>query len=266
LLRPVKHVAGAVAIVAGQVMTAAHRPDMPGLANQDPSGSFGDTSLPSTTFVLLGDSSVTAPGVDPLDAAWPRRMAESLAEEHHIELINVAMGGAKSRDVLAHQVPAAVNVGGDIAMVSVGANDALRGTPLRQFEREVHETVMRLLGTFESVGIAGLGDLGTVPRLPTMGRAVGRVRGASFDRALARVASEYAEVVKSSAWGGPWNRFKEGDPNHLFGDDHFHASANGHAVFSGGALAIANELLRRRYYGTTTDEPSSPWRGESAAI
>lgn len=265
MLKPARHIGSGLAIVAGQIAAAAHRPDMPGLTNQDPSGSFGDASLPTTTFVLLGDSSVTAPGVDPLDAAWPRRMAHSLSEEHHIDLISVAVGGAKARDVLEDQVPAALAAGGDIALLSVGANDALRGTPLRHFEVEVHEIVTLLLSEFESVGIAGLGDLGTVPRLPTIGRAIGRVRGASFDRALRRVAAEYPEVVKSMAWGGPWLRFRDGDPYHLFSADMFHASANGHAIFAGGALAMANELLRRRYYGAAADEASSRWHGESAA-
>lgn len=266
LVASAKHVVGGLAILTGQVMTAAHRPDMPGLANQDPSGSFGDPSLPSTTFVLLGDSSVTAPGVEPLDAAWPRRMAHSLADEHHVELVSVAVGGAKSRDVLHHQVPAALACGGDIALVSVGANDALRGTPLAQYESEMHEIVSALLTRFESVGIAGLGDLGSVPRLPTLGRAVGRVRGRSFDRALVRVAASYPEVVKSTAWGGPWRQFNDGDPNHLFSDDRFHASANGHALFAGGALAVAHELLRRRYEPATTPRPETArWDGRAAA-
>ncbi len=268
LLKPLGYVAGGVAIVAGQVMAAAHRPDIPGLANQDPSGSFGDPKRPATTFVLLGDSSVTAPGVDPLDATWPRRMAHSLAHEHHIELVNVAVGGAKARDVLLDQVPRALAVGGDIALVSVGANDALRGTTLGRFEREMHAIVRKLLTRFESVGVAGLGDLGSVPRLPTLGRSVGRVRGRAFDRALVRVAAGYPDVVKSMAWGGPWRRFNDGDPRHLFSDDWFHASANGHALFAGGALAVAHELLARRYPADPRPMPtddSAVWRGESAA-
>ena len=69
----------AMLVAAGQVLHAAHRPDLPGLQNQDPSGTFGDPSNPPLLVIALGDSSITAPGVVPLDASWIRQAAPARA-------------------------------------------------------------------------------------------------------------------------------------------------------------------------------------------
>lgn len=233
------------AILAGQVLYAAHRPDMPGLENQDPSGVVGAAGAPVVRIVLLGDSSITAPGVHPLDASWPRVMANHLADRYRVELVSVAAGGAKARDVLDLQVPAALKVGADVALVSVGANDALRATPIRRFEREIEEILERLSASIPAIGISGVGDLSTLPRLPTLARGVGRVRGRACDRAIRRAAGRFPSVVKGEAWGPQWLVFEEGDPDVIFAEDRFHASAHGHAVFAAAVIPVIEELLRR---------------------
>lgn len=235
----------AAAVLAGQVLHAAHRPDMPGLENQDPSGTFGNPDAPLVTIALLGDSSITAPGVEPLDAAWPRRMAARLGDHYRIRLVSVARGGSKARDVLDEQVPPALAADPDLALVSVGANDALRGTPVARFEAEMTEILGHLSAGTSGVGIAGIGDLGTVPRLPTLARGIGRVRGRSLDRATLRAASRYPNVVKGQAWGPAWRIFEEGDPTIVFAPDRFHASAVGHEAFAAAVEPVIDELLRR---------------------
>lgn len=244
-LRILRVSASAAAVLAGQVMHAAHRPDMPGLENQDPSGTIGKPDAPLVTIALLGDSSITAPGVEPLDAAWPRRMAARLGDRYRIRLVSVAHGGSKARDVLVEQVPPALAAHPDLALVSVGANDALRGTPVARFEAEMTEILGRLAAATYGVGVSGIGDLGTVPRLPTLARGIGRVRGRSLDRATLRAASRFPNVVKGQAWGPAWRIFEEGDPAIVFAPDRFHASAVGHATFAAAVEPVIDELLRR---------------------
>jgi lysophospholipase L1-like esterase len=230
------------AIFVAQVLYAAHRPDRPGLADQDPSGIFGDEDAPFVRIVALGDSSVTAPGVVPLDASWARRMARHVASTRRVELVSLAKGGAKARNVVAHQLPAALECGADLAFVSVGANDALRGTPLTRYEREMRTIVGSLAAVTAGVGLSGVGDLGTVPRLPSFARGIGRVRGRSFDRALVRVAASHPNVVKARTWGDGWRLFDEGDPDVVFAADHFHASARGHDVFTAAWMPVVERL------------------------
>ncbi|HEX9855898.1 MAG TPA: GDSL-type esterase/lipase family protein [Acidimicrobiia bacterium] len=226
----------------GEILYAAHRPDLPSLENQDPSVEVGAHDAPSIDIVVLGDSSVTAPGVEPLDAAWPRRVANHLADRYRVRLRSVAVGGAKVSDVLRDQLSAALAAPADIALVSVGANDALRGTTIAVYERDLDDVVRRLAARVSAVGLCGVGDIGTIPRLPTFVRSIGTVRARAFDRAIARVAARNPGVLKSTTWGPLWERFDRGDPE-IFAADQFHASGEGHAVFAASIIPVVDRLV-----------------------
>ncbi len=249
ILRPI----AGLGVFASQVLRSAHRTDLPSHNNQDPGGTFGDPASPHLEVVMLGDSSITAPGVVPIEESWPRRVAEHLARRFHVKLTSVAVGGAKMRHVLEEQLPRALDLGGDIALVSAGANDALRGTPVARFEAELAEILDSLTSTFPRVGLAGVGDLGTMPRLPDLARSLARVRARSIDDAILRVADSRPGVVKARSWGGPWRHFVDDAPV-AFAADQFHASGAGHAVFAASMVPVVDALVD----GPT---PVNEWRG-----
>ncbi len=232
-----------LAILAGQVMHAAHRNDLPSFQNQDPSGDFGSRDRPRLRIVLLGDSSMTAPGVKPLDDCWPRRIARMLSARYFVELRSVAIGGSKASELLRDQLDAAFALEPDIALVSVGANDALRAVPVADYERDLGEILRRLTAEVPAVGISGIGDLGSLPRLPAVPRSWARVRGRSYNRAIVRVADRYG-VPKSETWGPLWRPFSEGDLA-VFAADRFHASALGHEIFAASMVPVVETLLER---------------------
>jgi lysophospholipase L1-like esterase len=231
----------ATGVFVGQMLRAAYRDDLPSYGNQDPSGSFGDPSLPKLRIVFLGDSSVTAPGVDPLDHCWARQIAIHLGDRFHVEARSVALGGSRVRDVLGSQVDRALAIDPDIAYVSVGSNDALRGTPIGRFEAEYSKVVERLDRRVSAIGLSWIGDLGTIPRLPELARGIARIRARAVNNAVARVAARYPSTVKSNAWGVMEGRFAN-EPD-LFAGDLFHASAAGHLVFAEVALPVADRLV-----------------------
>jgi lysophospholipase L1-like esterase len=117
---------------------------------------------------------------------------------------------------------------------------------VRRFEAEIDEVLGLLSSSVDGIGISGVGDLGTLPRLPMLARGVSRVRGRSFDHAILRAANRHPSVVKGSAWGPQWRFFEEGDPHIVFAEDQFHASAHGHAVFAEAVAPVIAELLARR--------------------
>ena len=230
------------AVFAGQVLRSAHRQDLPSHNNQDPSGDIGDPDLPPLRIILLGDSSITAPGVLPLDDCWPRRLARNLTDRYFVELRSVGVGGAKARDVLADQVGPALQAEADMALVSVGANDALRGTSVARFEAELEEIIATLAAGIPMVGVSGIGDLSTVRRLPDLARSFAKVRSRALDGAIRRVAARHPDVVKSRAWGDEWRPFAD-HPEVAFAPDQFHASAAGHAIFAAAAIPVVETLL-----------------------
>jgi lysophospholipase L1-like esterase len=233
-----------LAVLGIQLYKAGHRSDLPTLTNQDPSGTFGEPSAPTLRIALLGDSTVTSPGIAPLDACWPRQIAFGLSDRYRVELHSVAVGGSKTRDVLDDQVGAALALDADIYIVSVGGNDTLRATPLARFEREYDAIVRRLTERCRYVAVSGVGDLGSIPRLPAMARAIARIRARAFDRAIRRVVRRYPDVVKTDTWSPGWNEFNT-NPEQIFGADLFHASAYGHRVYTAAMQPAIDELLGR---------------------
>jgi len=223
-------------VLAGQMARAILRDDLPTLENQ-----FGDPAAPPLRLVFLGDSSVTAPGVEPLDHSWPRQMAFRLASQYRVEAISFAVGGAKARDVLDEQVDAAIEVKPDIAYLAVGSNDALRGSPVARFESDLDEVVNRLYEVVPAIGLSGIGDLGTIPRIPELARGVARVRARAMDRAIGRIAARYPRTVKSRVWDIMAIDFVQRPE--LFADDLFHASAEGHLAFATVGAPMVDRLV-----------------------
>ena len=237
--------------VASQVRRAAHRDDLPSLSNQDISGTFGDPAAPPLRVVAVGDSSLTAPGIADLDDVWLRRLVLRYAESHRVELVSLGVGGSRARDVVEGQLDAAVALRPDIAVVTVGSNDAIRATPVHRFSTDLGRIVDRLEAVSGAVLVLGMGDLGSIPRLPPSLRPYLSHRSRRFDAACVRVAVAHPHAVKVHARGRMVSAFFE-DPG-LFAADQFHASERGHAVFAEAAAAPFEAAyriaLRRRAAG-----------------
>lgn len=219
---------GALAGMAVIMLEAAYallRP-APDLPEFDPSGEFGDPADPILRVVVLGDSSVTAPGVTHPDQSWVRIVCSRLGGDRHVVLHSLAVGGATARTVIRDQLDQAVLFRPDMALLSVGANDAIHGTPLPRFERELDRLVAGLTGAAALVMQSGVGDLGTIPRLYQPLRGLITRRSAAYDRVHQRVAKRYGALVvdQRSDDRRLWLRDRS-----LWSEDLFHVSASGHA-------------------------------------
>ncbi len=219
----------AATLLVAQVARVGRSNAWPSLENQDPAGTFGDPAKRPLRVVVIGDSSVTAPGVRPLDDCWVRLAAQHLAQDYYVSLISYAVGGAKIADVLNDQLVPALADDPDILLVSVGGNDALRGTPLRAFEEDYERLAVATAGV--PTGVAGIGDLGSIPRLPTFAKSIASVRSASTNRAINRVAAKHPHLVKPNASDPRYDVFFT-DPDRYFAADHFHLAAEGHRLIA----------------------------------
>jgi lysophospholipase L1-like esterase len=168
-------------------------------------------------------------------------MAMHLARRYRVDATSFAVGGSKARDVLNEQLGAALAAEPDIVYVAVGSNDALRGTPIVRFESEFDELVSRLHDSVPVIGLSGIGDLGTIPRIPELARGVARVRARAIDKAIARVAARYPRTIKSRVWDIMAIDFVQRPE--LFADDLFHASAEGHLAFATIGMPMADRLI-----------------------
>lgn len=228
------------ALVGAEAAYALLRP-APRLPEFDPSGEFGDPRNPPLRIAVLGDSSVTAPGVNHPDETWIRITARRLADEgRHVVLDSFAVGGSKAADVLDGQLRATLEARPDIAIISVGANDAIRGVPLRAFERDLETIVGELRGAGIKVVLSGVGDLGTIPRLKDPLRAIMTRRSAAYHRAHHRVAARH---------GAPVSDHRDDDrttwiqDRSLWSEDLFHVSPRGHARWAEAAWRALAQVI-----------------------
>ncbi|MFZ0492226.1 MAG: GDSL-type esterase/lipase family protein [Acidimicrobiia bacterium] len=224
---------------------------LPTFTGSDASGVFGDPSLPPLSIAVLGDSSCTGPGLDHIEDVWIQRVGRALGEDFRTTIDSFAVGGAKAVDVLSSQLPKLEHY--DVAIVSVGPNDMLRGVAPSVFEDRLDAIVGSLPA--DSVVLSGVGDLSAIPRLPTLLRWPARARGMAADRAHDRVAGTRPNVFKVPIW----DRAPDFHSNRtLWAADLFHASAEGHAVYADVAMPAIRAAIDHAVTDRRSGNPTTP--------
>jgi lysophospholipase L1-like esterase len=241
----------AVATAAGlyaQVRKVANAP-LPRFSDLDPSGRYGDVGGPPLQVTVLGDSSLTGPGLAEGAHVWIAQLADRLPRDVHLRCL--ARGGSRVRDVLLRQAPAALVDRPDLFVVAVGANDAMHATPTGRFVRDL-EALLEVLRAAAPVVTLGIGDLSVIPRLtPTLRPLVAR-RSATIDRLHASVSSGRERVVRVPVADLSDHHFRRvGRP--LFVEDLFHPNRHGHGLW-----AQLFEPYVRRALGLSQVVPD-PW-------
>ncbi len=215
--------AGAM-VIGAEAAYAVLRP-VPKQAEFDPSGRFGSPDLPPMRVAVLGDSSVTAPGVAGPDEIWVSLVCSRLGESRHVSMRSYAVSGSRVLDLLDSQLEQALLFDPHLYLVSVGANDAIHGVPIRTFESRLDELVCTLTDTGALVILSGVGDLGTIPRLLPPLRNMMTRRSARFHRVHQTVAERYGAHVVEHRAVDPASWYHDRD---LWSADLFHVSAAGH--------------------------------------
>jgi lysophospholipase L1-like esterase len=228
-----------VALVGIEAFYAVLRP-VPFQPEFDPSGSFGSDEGPPLRVAVLGDSTVTSPGVVDADDIWIRKTVRRLASDTGVELRSFAAGGSRAADIIAVQLDSAIAFTPHLAFVSVGANDVIRGVSLASFRDRLDTIVGRLTEEGATVIQSGVGDLGTIPRLQPPLRNIISQRSRRFNAVHLEIAERHGSAVVDH-WNGPGERFYS-DPD-LWSADHFHVNPRGHDIWAEATWATVEPLL-----------------------
>ena len=227
---------GAAALVAAQGYHAGHRPLLH-FEDHDISVPTSDANVTPIQIVALGDSTLTGPGLERPEDIWLHQALEMVDGLGHC-IRSFAKGGARVRDVVDDQLVLAVAASPDLAIISIGSNDSLRGVTMPSMRRDLN-TILSGLASISVVVLLGIGDLGTIPRLPQPLAGLARTRGRMVDRMQLEVAANHEQVLKVPLYelAGPVFR---ANPN-LFTPDLFHPNQAGQRVW---ARAAAPTLCR----------------------
>lgn len=242
ILRLIRRGALAAALVIGLEAAYAYLRPAPDLPQFDPSGDFGDPGKPLLRVAVMGDSSVTAPGVGRPEEIWVSRLARWMAEHRSVQVRSFAVGGSRARDLVETQMTDAIAFRPDLVLVSVGANDVLKGVTARRFEVSLDRLIGELAATGALVVQSGVGDLGSIPRLHPPLRSIVSRRAMIFDEVHWRVAARHGTAVIHQRSDDPelWYRDRG-----LFSADLFHVSPAGHARWAETAWRTIQPLLAR---------------------
>ena len=216
----------------------------------DLTGYYGTTDGAAVTPVevaVVGDSSCTGPG---LDHARDVFIAQAAARvEVPLHLTQFAVGGSRIGDVLMQQLPAVLDAQPAVAVISIGANDAIHSTPLARFERDLRAVVGALDRAGIETVVCGLIDLSLIPRIPTVLKPMLGLRGLAYERRKARATHPAARAVRAGA-DRLINETFRARGEALFTADRFHPNAAGHTVLADGLVphltaAVDRAMLSR---------------------
>ncbi len=188
-------------------VTGPHHPD--GLIGLDVIITEGAAAPDPLALVWLGDSLASGVGAGSPDTSFPRRAAAltSIAEGRSVHLTCLAQPGARASDVIADQLPAAVDrLGpGSVVVVTVGANDVGSLRRPRRFRRE-YTTILTTLGATGATVIAvGLPHMGSAAVMARPLRTIVGFAGRHADRSVRRLAlrhdASYVHIAVRAPWG-----------------------------------------------------------------
>ncbi|MGD2043318.1 MAG: SGNH/GDSL hydrolase family protein [Acidimicrobiia bacterium] len=230
-----------VAVIGIEAAYAVLRPS-PELESFDPTAEFGRPTDPALRVAVLGDSSVTAPGVSGPDEIWVSLVCERLAADRHVMLQSFAVGGSMAHDVIADQLEYAIDSRPDLVFLSVGANDVIKGVPRSRFAVNLDHLVSELAATGATVVQSGVGVMGSVPRLyPPLSTLMSR-RAERFDEVHWEVAAIHGTHVVDQRSDDTEVWFRD---RSLWAEDLFHVSAAGHARWAETAWRTVGPLFDR---------------------
>jgi lysophospholipase L1-like esterase len=195
--------------------------------------------------VWLGDSLACGVGAATPEAAFARKAATlwSEADGRPVHLTCLARPGACTADVLAEQVPAALELlgPGRAAVVTVGSNDIGSLNHPSRYRRDYAAVLTALAATGATVVAVGLPDMGSAVVMRRPLRTLARWVGGHADRKVRRMAeahgAHYVHIAVRAPRGTPFHEYLAADRWHP-NDETYHRWAEGVATTLAPLLAF----------------------------
>ena len=228
--------AGSAAGLLAQALYVVRRP-LPTMSGHHGSTIIEGARSESLRVVAVGDSSLTGPGLADVNDVWiVNALARVMAQEGGRRTVffdNRAVGGSTAVETLFQQMgrlPAC-----DLAVMSVGANDVIRGTRLGRYRGAVSSILALLKARTDRIIVLGVPPLGVIPRVPSGLAQILDRRSDRFNRVVRTAALDYG-----ARFVDPWatrDEFAEAATRWFLGD-WFHLNAAGHARIAREALPV----------------------------
>ena len=198
-------------------------------------------------YVVLGDSTAAGRGGH-YDQGIAMGTARHLAQSRTVTMVNLAVSGAKVRDVVTGQLPEAVRLKPDVVLLAVGANDVTHFTPSGAISAGLSSIVDQLTAARPGVRIVLTGSpaVGTARRFAQPLRWLAGLETNRVNRVVGQVIEQADSQGKRVVWA-PIAHDTETtfahDPT-LFAPDRFHPNDRGYVAWLPTLNAALDKALR----------------------
>lgn len=193
-------------------------------------------------YVALGDSSVEGIG-----ASTPERSYTGIIHEHlklirnKISYHNLGKAYATIGDVNKHQLQKAINLQPQLVTISIGANDIIQRTPLKEFENGLQFLLDNLKRcTTAEIVINTLPDLSHAPAVPARLRAMSLLLVKRMNQVIKKLASKY-QVILVDLY--EQSRLYTQKYPEVVSTDGFHPSDFGYAIWANTIISEIRHIL-----------------------
>jgi lysophospholipase L1-like esterase len=179
-------------------------------------------------LLVVGESTAAGVGVNDLRDALPCQLAVALATRRQCSVAwSMSARSGATASFAARELAPTAPMGQDIAVIMVGANDALKFTSRRDWRTSIDQLIDELAKHLRPGGqvlLAGLPDLGRFGTFPQPLRAVLGWYARALDRDLKMIAERSAGVIYVAMPAVSWPE--------LFAEDRFHPNAVAYRVLA----------------------------------
>ena len=183
------------------------------------------------SYVALGDSLTAGVGASTSSEAFPNLLLEKLATKNGpTQLLNLAVPGATTKDVLDGQIKTAIDFKPDLITLLIGINDMHNHVSISDFQENYENILNQLTGQFPKpkVIVINLPFIGSNLLLPPYGLYFDN-QTQKYNKVIKSLADKY-QVTYFDLYSQTKDQFKK-DKN-LYSQDLFHPSGAGYKVWS----------------------------------
>jgi len=192
-----------------------------------------DQKSPPLRYLVLGDSTSLGQGAKDQTDNYSCQYAQLVLLKQHpaIKIYNLAVSGAKTSDVLAKQVNAAIALDPDLIMVSIGANDVTGLTNGEEFRRNYTMILQQLTRTNAKIVLLNIPAFSTSPLLWEPYKSAAHWQAGKFNEMIQAIAKTEPNIQVVDIYRGTEPDFRR-FPKLNFSQDKFHPSTAGYSVWT----------------------------------
>jgi lysophospholipase L1-like esterase len=180
-------------------------------------------------YIALGDSLSTGLGSDDYKKTLPYKFAEILAKSNNINLINLAVSGATTKDVIHNQLPSAIKENPDYITLFIGVNDLHNLTSASEYLQNMETMIDELKNSTKAkVVLINLPFLGSDKIIIPPYNSLIDAQTLEFNKILEGLAKKY-NLTLVDLYTPTKNIYSKNEV--FYSEDQFHPSGKGYEMW-----------------------------------